>query len=209
MDIVWYGLSCFRIAERNKLSVVTDPFADNIGLPAPKLKGDIVTISHDEAGHNNVEAVKGDPHVLTGSGEYEIGGVFITAIAMHNPSTMALNIGYLLDFEGINVLHLGDLDHVPAQSVVEDLGQVNVLLIPVGGGRGLRAAQAAEIVSLIEPYYVIPMHYEQEGLTFALDPVDKFLKAMGISNSQPLDMLKVSASDRPEQPQVVLLQPQL
>lgn len=209
MDIVWYGLSCFRIAERNKLTVVTDPFADNIGIPAPKLKGDIVTISHDESGHNNVEAVKGDPHVLTGSGEYEIGGVFITAIPMHNPSTMSMNIGYLLDFEGINVLHLGDLDHVPAQSVVEDLGQVNVLLIPVGGGRGLRAAQAAEIVSLIEPYYVIPMHYEQEGLAFELDPVDKFLKAMGISHSEPLDMLKISATDRPEQPQVVLLQPQL
>jgi L-ascorbate metabolism protein UlaG (beta-lactamase superfamily) len=209
LDIVWYGLSCFRISERNKLSVVTDPFADSIGIPAPKLKGDIVTISHDVPGHNNIEAIKGQPFVLYGSGEYEIGGVFVTGIAMHNPSTMSHNVAYLFDFDGINVLHLGDLDHVPDQSVVEELGQVNALLVPVGGGRGLRAAQAAEVVSLIEPYFVIPMHYEQPELAFELDPVDKFLKAMGVSKTQEVDTLKILASDQPEQPQVILLQPQV
>ncbi len=210
MDITWYGLSCFRLSERGKVAVITDPFSDSIGIAAPKLKGDIVTISHDEPGHNYVGAVKNDvAHVLRGSGEYEIGGTFITGIAMHNEETNLSNIAFLVDFDGLTVLHLGDLDHVPAQSIVQELPQVNVLLIPVGGGRGLRAAQASEVVALIEPYYVVPMHYEQPGLAFELDPVDKFLKAMGVSKHQELDNLRVGANDQPEQPQLVLLMPQV
>lgn len=210
MDITWYGLSCFRLSERGKVAVITDPFHESIGIPTPKLKGDVVTISHDEPGHNFVGAIKTDAvRVLRGSGEYEIGGVFVTGIAMHNEETRLSNIAYLIDFDGLSALHLGDLDHVPAQSVVQELPQVNVLMIPVGGGRGLRAAQASEVVSLIEPYFVVPMHYEQPGLAFSLDPVDKFIKAMGVSKVQELDSLRVSASDQPEQPQVVLLTPQI
>ena len=210
MDITWYGLSCFKLAERGKVSVITDPFSESIGIAVPKLKSDVITISHDEPGHNNISAVKNDAaHILTGSGEYEIGGAFITGIAMHNPETERANIAYLIDFDGLTALHLGDLDHVPDQSVVQELPQVNVLMIPVGGGRGLRAAQASEVVALIEPYFVIPMHYEQPGLAFELDPADKFLKAMGVSQRQETDMLRVSASDQPEQPQIMLLTPQM
>lgn len=209
MEITWYGLSCFRISERGRITVITDPFSDSIGIPTPKLKGEIVTISHDVPGHNFVEAVKTDPHVLNGPGEYEIGGVFATGIAMHNVETMQRNVAYLFDFDGVTVLHLGDLSHVPQQSEVEALGEVNVLLIPVGGGNSLRAELAAEVVTLIEPYFVVPMHYEQPGLKIQLDSVDKFLKAMGVSNPQELDTLKITAADTPEQPQVVVLKPQV
>jgi L-ascorbate metabolism protein UlaG (beta-lactamase superfamily) len=86
---------------------------------------------------------------------------------------------------------------------------VNVLLIPVGGGRGLRAAQAADVIALVEPHYVVPMHYAIEGLTFELDHVDRFLKTMGVSQAQELDSLKVSSSSLPEQTQVILLEPAL
>jgi len=106
------------------------------------------------------------------------------------------------------VLHLGDLAHVPNQSVVEELGQVNVLLVPVGAGMGLKAAQAAEVVALIEPYFVVPMHFALPGLALELEPVEKFLKAMGVSKVQESDTLKVTAADTPEQPQVVVLKPQ-
>ena len=118
------------------------------------------------------------------------------------------NVAYLFDYDGLTVLHLGDLSHVPDQSAVEELGQVNVLLIPVGAGNGLKAAQAAEVVALIEPYFVVPMHYALPGLTIELDPVDKFLKTMGVSKVQESDTLKVSAADTPEQPQIVVLAPQ-
>jgi len=209
LEITWYGLSCFRIAERGRITVITDPFSESIGLPSPKLKGDVVTISHDVPGHNFVEAIKTDPHILRGPGEYEIGGVFVTGVALHDVENRRQNVAYLFDYDGLTVLHLGDLSHVPSQSDVEDLGEVNVLLIPVGGGKGLKAAQAAEVVALIEPYFVVPMHYEQPGLALELDPVDKFLTAMGVSKAQESDTLKVTVSDTPEQPQVVLLTPQV
>jgi L-ascorbate metabolism protein UlaG (beta-lactamase superfamily) len=211
LEITWYGHSCFRITERNRISVITDPFSDSIGLPAPKLKGDVVTISHPEPGHNFAEAVKGNVHVLEGPGEYELSGVFITGIAMHlvEEDVARWNIAYLMEYDNLTVLHLGDLAHVPDQSTIESFGAVNVLLLPVGGGNALRASQAAEVVALIEPQYVVPMHYELPGLTVPLDPLDKFLKAMGIGKAQEADWLKVSAGEMLEQTQVVVLQPQL
>lgn len=211
MEITWYGHSCFRFVERGRVTIVTDPFSDDIGIPSPKLKADVVTISHDVPGHNFVEAVKTPSHVLRGPGEYEIGGVFIMGIPMHDAQSHSArpNVGYLFDYEGLTVLHLGDLNHVPAQSVIEEIGEVNVLLVPVGGGMGLKAAQAAEVVALIEPYYVVPMHYALPGLAFELEPLDKFLKAMGVSKVQESDVLKVTAADKPEQPQMVVLNPQV
>ncbi len=210
MDISWYGLSCFRITERGQITVVTDPFAESIGLPEPKLKADVVTVSHDVPGHNNVDAVKGPPYILTGPGEYEIGGVFIIGIALHNAKEEAprRNVGYMIEYDNLTVLHLGDLDHVPEQSVIEEIGVVNVLLVPVGGGAGLKASEAAEVVALIEPHYVVPMHYAQEGLMLDLDPVDRFLKAMGVTKAQEAEILRVNAATLPEQPQVVMLTPQ-
>ena len=211
MDITWYGHSCFRIAERGRIAVVTDPYSTAIGLPELKLKGEVVTISHDVAGHNNAAAVKGEPYILSGAGEYEIGGIFITGFSMHNPhlDSPGQNVAYMMEYDNLTVLHLGDLSHVPEQSLIEEMPQVNVLLVPVGGGKGLSASQAADVVALIEPHFVVPMHYALPGLTFELEPVDKFLKAMGVSKVNEADTLKVTTSDLPEQTQVVMLTPQV
>jgi L-ascorbate metabolism protein UlaG (beta-lactamase superfamily) len=210
LDITWYGHSCFRITERGKLAVVTDPFAETIGLPLPKLKGDVVTVSHASPGHNNLDAVKGHSYALAGPGEYEIGGVFIRGIPMHNIENGAAqeNVAYLIEFDNLTVLHLGDLAHVPSQSTVEAMGTVNVALIPVGGGNGLRAGEAAEVVALIEPNFIVPMHYALPGLSVELEDVDKFVKAMGVSKVIEDDTLRVTSGGLPEQPQVVLLRPQ-
>ena len=212
MDITWYGLSCFRLVERGQTTVVTDPFSTSIGLPEPKLKSDVVTISHDGEGHNAIDLVKGHDYVLAGPGEYEIGGVFITGIPMHNTETEVpqYNVAYLIKYpNGLSVLHLGDLSHVPDQSVIEEIGEVNVALVPVGGGNTLKPAMAAEVIAMIEPHYIVPMHYQQEGLNFELEPVDKFLKAMGVSRVQETDTLRVTSSDLPEQPEIVVLIPNM
>lgn len=210
MEITWYGHSCFRVAERGQVTVITDPYSETIGLPLPRLKGDIVTISHDEPGHNYLNAVKGYVHALTGPGEYEIGSVFIMGVSMPYvyDEIARNNVAYKFEYDKLSVLHLGDLAHVPDQSTVEDFGEVNVLLVPVGGGNSLRAAQAAEVIALIEPNFIVPMHYALPGLRINLDTVDKFLKEMGVSKVQEADTLKVSAGELPEQPQVVVLKPQ-
>jgi len=209
MDITWYGHSCFRLTERGKAAVVTDPYNGDIGYKLPrKLRADIVTISHEASGHNNRDWPR-STYVISGPGEYEIGGVFVIAVAMHHPDEPARqNIVYVLDFDGLNVLHLGDLSYVPTQSEVETLGAVNVALVPVGGGNALNASQAAEVISLIEPDIIIPMHYKTPHTPLELEPLDKFLKVMGLGNVQPQEMLRISAAEMPEQPQVVVLEPQ-
>jgi L-ascorbate metabolism protein UlaG (beta-lactamase superfamily) len=210
LEITWYGLSCFRLTERNKISVVTDPFSDKIGLPPLKLKADVVTVSHDERGHNNLEAVKNEPRLINTPGEYELGGVFITGLAMHHidGEIARANLAFSYQYDDLTVLHLGDLAHIPNQSTIESLGEIHVLLLPVGGGNSLRASQAAEVVALIEPHYVIPMHYAQPGLKLDLEPLEKFLKAMGASNVQEAESLKLNSSEAPDQPHLVVLQPQ-
>ncbi|MBO9309542.1 MAG: MBL fold metallo-hydrolase [Chloroflexi bacterium] len=207
MEITWYGHSCFRLAERSKASVVTDPFDDHLGLAVPKLRAEIVTISHLARGHSYVEGVRGVQRVIHGAGEYEIGGVFITGVAMHNTARKPPkpNIAYVFDFDGLRVAHLGDLDHIPPQTVIEALESVHVALVPVGGG-GLNATQAVEVISLLEPNYVIPMHYQLPNSTLALDPLECFLREMGVSRVQQEQVFRVSVSNLPEQTQVVVME---
>jgi L-ascorbate metabolism protein UlaG (beta-lactamase superfamily) len=112
---------------------------------------------------------------------------------------------YVFDYDGSRC-HLGDLDHVPSQSQIEALGAVDVALVPVGGGGGLNAAQAAEVISLLEPSLVVPMHYRTEGGSASLDPVSKFLKEMGLGAITPEAGLKVSKSSLPDETHVVLLE---
>jgi len=210
MEITWYGHSCFRLTERKLATVVTDPFDSNtIGYSPLKLKADIVTISHDADGHNNSKAVKGTSHLITGPGEYEIGGVFITAVQTNGHDKKnkdeLRNTLYVFDYDGITVAHLGDLRQVPSQTQVEALGAVNVALVPVGGGGGLNAAKAAEVISLLEPNLVVPMHYATKDVKLKLDSLDKFLKEMGLSTAQPEPSLKVTRSGLPQETRVVVL----
>lgn len=210
MEITWFGHSCFRLSERNMATVVTDPYDHRVaGYEALKLKADIVTISHDAPGHNFVSAVRGKTHILTGPGEYEIGGVFITGVQTNGHGKRSgdepRNTLYVFDFDGVTVAHLGDLRRVPSQMEIEALGTVHVALVPVGGGGGLSAAKAAEVVSLIEPGIVIPMHYATPACLIKLAPLSKFLKEMGLGEIPTQDSLKITRGSLPEETRVVVL----
>jgi len=217
MEITWYGHSCFRLTERNYATVVTDPFDNkSIGYDSLKLRSDIVTVSHDAPGHNNTDAVKGSSHVIDGAGEFEIGGVFITGVQTDGNGSgkkkgktkeedSSRNTIYVFDYDGITVAHLGDLKEVPTQSEIELLGTINVALVPVGGGGGLNAAKAAEVISLIEPSLVVPMHYSTPAAKVSLDSLNKFIKEMGLSKPETQQSLKVTRSGLPNETHVVIL----
>jgi L-ascorbate metabolism protein UlaG (beta-lactamase superfamily) len=210
MEIVWHGLSCFRMKERGLATVVTDPYDAALGLPALKLTADVVTISHDAPGHNNFGGVKGERLRVTGPGEYEVGGVFITGISMaakgQRKNGRAPNTLYVFEFEGLTVAHLGDLAYVPTQAQIEDLGPVDVALVPVGGGEGLTPAEAAEVISLIEPSLVVPMQFKTGGEKIKLGQVAGFLSEMGVGKQDPQERLTVTKSGLSDQTQVVVLQ---
>jgi len=212
MEITWYGHSCFRLTERGLASVVADPYDHQVvGYSALRLKADIVTVSHTAPGHNETDAVKGTSHVITGPGEFEIGGVFITGIqtdgsgAPRKGKEQQRNTLYVFDYDGLTVAHLGDLREVPTQTEVEALGTVNVALVPVGGGGALNAAKAAEVVSLLEPDIVVPMHYATPASKLSLDSLNKFLKEMGLGKQESQASLKVSRGSLPEETHVAIL----
>lgn len=210
MEIVWHGLSCFRLSERGLATVVTDPFDSSVGLPVPKLKADIVTVSHDAPGHNSTETVKGERRLIRGPGEYEIGGVFITGIRMEvkggKKATDRPNTIFVFDFETLTVAHLGDLAYVPSQAQIEDLGPVNIALVPVGGGGGMEPGQAAEVISLIEPSIVVPMHFKTGPETPKLATLERFLSEMGLTSVQGAPVLKIAKSGLGEDTQVIVLE---
>jgi len=208
MEITWYGHACFRIREKG-VSIVTDPFDASIGYPLPRLQADIVTVSHDHPGHNYIKRVKGEPRVLKGPGEYEVRGVFITGIPTFHDRKKGAERGrntvFLFEFDDLTLCHLGDLGHVPDQAQVETLGEVHVLFIPVGGVSTINASQAVEVISLLEPKIVIPMHYKTKATQVKLNPLRRFLKAMGLPKSDPLPKLRVTKSSLPDETRVIVL----
>ena len=211
MEINYFGHSCFRLSERSGTAIVTDPFDVSVGFSMPRLKADIVTISHDAPGHNHAAAIK-EARTLHGAGEYEIGGVFITGVhtapAKSKGGTNGAggNTVFVFNYEDVTVCHLGDLSAILSQADIEALGTVDILLVPVGGGNGLNAGQAAELISLIEPSIVIPMHYKLAKTKLQLDPLAKFLKEMGLTKVEPQDTFKVTKSSLPEETAVVVLE---
>src|SRR3989304_5421831 len=206
MEITWYGHSCFRVTERSMPTIVADPYDhSSVGYQLLKLKADIVTVSHDAPGHNFVKGVKGYQWDIRGPGEYEIGGIFITGVAT-NEGKKDRNLVYIYDYDGVTIGHLGDMPKVPTQTQVEAFGTVDVLLVPVGGGNALNAAKAAEVIALIEPGLVIPMHYKTPGSSLKLNALRQFLQEMGLSNGKPEPSLKVTRASIPEETKVVVLE---
>jgi L-ascorbate metabolism protein UlaG (beta-lactamase superfamily) len=212
MEITWHGNSCFRISERGMASVVTDPYdPEVVGIDPGKLRAEVVTISCDNPGHNFIKGIRGKAFEITGPGEYEIGGVFITGVRINgsNRKTTAdevRNTVYLIDYNGLKIAHLGELNNVPSQTEVEGLGEVHVALVPVGGMTSLNAAKAAEVISLLEPSIVIPMHYSTGASALGLDSLSKFLKEMGLTQVDTEESIKLtSVNILPEETRVMVL----
>ena len=147
--------------------------------------------------------------MVAGPGEYEISGVLIIGIpTCHDADGGKIrgkNTVYLMEVDGIAVCHLGDLGHVLTEEQVEEIDDVDVLLLPVGGVSTIDAPVATEVIRRLEPGVVIPMHYKTPELKRELEPVDKFLKEMGIEQIDAQPKLSLTQSSLPTSPQVFLL----
>ena len=197
MQITWHGYACFTIKGK-KATLVTDPYhPDVLALPKPKLSADIVTISHDHAGHNNSAGVAGEPKVFDWPGEYEALEVVVEGIpTFHNPrdaESLGANTVFSIIIDGLRLCHLGDLGHKLTSEQASEIGGVDVLFIPVGGHVTIDAKKAREVVEQISPSLVVPMHYQQDGLKADLDELSLFLKEMGSEVIERVDMLKINS----------------
>lgn len=208
MDINWLGHSCFRLRGK-QAAIITDPFPPDLGYTLGKPTADIATISHQHPSHSYGKGIDGEPKIINGPGEYEIKGVLIIGIATFHDANggkeKGKNTVYLIEIDGITVCHLGDLGHVLTTEQVEEIDDVDVLLLPVGGGATINASTAAEVLRQIEPRVVIPMHYKTPVLERELGPVDSFLKEMGIERPASQPKLSLNPSNLPLSTQVFLL----
>jgi len=211
MEITWYGLGCFRIVERGYPVVLTDPFDEEaVGLRLPRASVDLVTMSTPSEEPERLH-YPGASRVLGAPGEYELGGLFVTAIAAlrvcERGAEQAQTLMYAFDFGGVTVCHLGEVGTLPTQSQMEMLGPVNVLLLPVGLPEGLTPGAASEVVSFFEPEIVVPMHYDVPGLRLPEEPAVRFLREMGVSQIVPVETLQVPLDSTAEETRIVVLRP--
>jgi len=208
MEISWAGHSCFKIKGK-QTTVITDPYSPDLGYSLGNPTAHVVTVSHQHPGHSYTQGIGGEPRLVTGPGEYEINGILITGIATFHDrergQSRGKNTVYLMEVDEVSVCHLGDLGHVLTAEQVEEIDDVDVLLIPVGGVSTINASIAAEIVRQVEPKAVIPMHYKTEAISRELEPVDKFLKEIGIKQIDPQQKLSFTKSTLPISTQVFLL----
>jgi len=208
MDITWLGHSCFRMRGSHS-TVITDPCPPSLGYSLGKPSAHIVCVSHQHLGHCYVQGISGEPRLITGPGEYEIGGVLVIGIATFHDKERGRkkgkNTAYLIEIDEVAVCHLGDLGHALTAEQIEELGNVDVLLLPVGGVSTINAPMAAEVVRQLEPKIVIPMHYKTQALNRELEPVERFLKEIGVKEINSRPKLSVSKSSLPDTTQVFLL----
>ena len=208
MDINWLGHSCFSIKDKGKI-IVTDPYGPELGYSPLKLSADIVTVSHFHPGHSFVEGVDNNPRQITTPGEYEMGGLFITGIATfhdnENGEVRGKNTVFLLELGNVLLCHLGDLGHRLTPQLLEEIGSVDVLFLPVGEGSTFSVNLAVETVRALEPRIVIPMHYKTKALNRELETVDTFLKKIGTKAIEARPNLSLSQSSLPSNTEVIVL----
>ena len=208
MEITWLGHSCFKLKSKNG-TVITDPFDDSTGYRMGKVTANIVTVSHDHPGHNFASGVDGEPKVITGPGEYEIGGIFVYGVRTFHDSKKGeergKNTSYLIEIDDVKICHLGDLGHVPTTTQLDEISDIDVLLIPVGGNSTIDASVAMEVVNIMTPTFVIPMHYKTDSEARELELPDKFLKEIGVKEIIPVPRLNVTKSTMPIDMQTVVM----
>jgi len=217
MNIIWRGQSLFEIAtsrrKNGQVTIVIDPFSPELGLRLPKLEADIVLCTHSHFDHNNVKAVGGRPFLIEGPGEYEIKEVFIQGIPAFHDDSQGKERGkitiFTIEAEELRLCHLGDLGQKELTSEqLEKIGEIDILMIPVGGVYTISAKEAVKIMSQIEPKIIIPMHYALPKLKTKLEGVDKFLKTMGIKKIELENKLTIKKKDlSEEEAKIILLNP--
>jgi len=207
MQIFWHGLSCVRIeaSHGDKDAVlVTDPYGSESGLRFPRtLKPDVVALTHQETKNFPLDSFENDPFVINDPGEYEVNGIFAYAIPVKTADEQhPHHLMYRFEIEGMSIGFLGNLKRPLTDEEIEKLGNIDILLLPVGGGDLITAKQAVEMIKVIEPRMVVPLAYHVEGLKQELGTADAFCKQM-VCKRADANKLKISKKDLPAEDLVV------
>ena len=209
MKIKWFGHSCFLLTSSNGARILTDPFDESVGYKVPEVEADIVTTSHNHYDHNYLGAVRGEFIHLDTPGHFVVRDIEITGIGTYHDKEYGRkrggNIVYIFSMDGLKICHLGDLGHLLNDSQLREIGQVDVLLIPVGGIYTIDYKEAVELVNLIDPKLVIPMHYKTPATSFSIDGAENFLDSVGSMDSAGKQEIEINADTFHPTSRVLLL----
>lgn len=215
MNIQYYGHSCFKITTksegRNTDGIVAfiDPFDKKIGLKPPQGRADIIFVSHKHNDHSNIEALKDNPVVIDAPGEYSVKGINVTGIdSFHDDkegTERGRNTIFVLDTEDIRICHLGDLGVDLTIKQLEKIGDVDILMIPVGGNYTIDYKEAVKIAKKLSPSIVIPMHYKMKGMTVDISDEKDFCSEMGNCAKEKVNKINLKKKDLEEKNMEILL----
>ena len=206
LQIRWHGHACFEVT--NTVTLVTDPHdGKSIGIPAPSVEGDIVLVSHDHYDHNKVKSVeKEGTRIVTDGRKRTLSNIEIKGFdSFHDEaegSKRGNNIIFKFNADGINFCHLGDLGHDLDEETISEIGDVDILFIPVGGTYTIDAEQAWDLANKIKPRIIVPMHYKIEGLSLPITGIDPFLEKNKYRVLKVGNEIDIEKEDLPKDPEI-------
>jgi L-ascorbate metabolism protein UlaG (beta-lactamase superfamily) len=206
MQIQYFGLSSFKITTK-EATIITDPFHKDSGLVAPRGAADILILAEkNNKLYSAVSGISSEHFDVTDPGEYDIKGVTVTGIPLKQENKYVTV--FLIESEDIRILNLTHIkDFNLKQEELEELGDIDILILPVGGNTVLSASAASKVVNEVEPKIVIPSHYKTKDLILDLDSLDKFVKEMG-GKKEEMEKLMVKKKELTEEgTKVVILDP--
>jgi len=215
MRLKWLGHSCFLITSDTGLRIITDPYTSGggVGYAPVNEAADIVVVSHDHFDHNAVSSVPGRPEVVTDSGVKEAKGIQFKGIATYHDASQGgergANTVFCFAVDGLKLCHLGDLGHLLSREEISEIGDVDVLLVPVGGFFTIDAKVASQVCDDLKPKVVVPMHYKTPKLDFPVAGVEDFVK--GKKNVRTLNSSEAEfkLGKLPGATEIVVFQPAL
>src|SRR4030042_1002414 len=213
MKVKWLGPASFLISSDSGTKIITDPDPQGSGLSYAPVKdaADIVTVSHDHFDHNNVSSVPGKPEVITGSGTKNIKGIQFRGIATHHDDSQGKERGantiFCFSVDGVNLCHLGDLGHRLKKEQIDEVGDVDILFIPIGGVFPIDAKMASHVIDDLKPKGAIPMHCKTSKCNWPLNTIEDFLAGKKNVKNMNSSEIEFQAGKLPQTTEIVVLEP--
>ncbi len=206
MQIQYFGLSSFKITTK-EATIITDPFHKDSGLTPPRGVADVLILAQkDKTLYSAMSGISGEHFDITDPGEYDVKGVTVTGVPLKQEG--AYVTVFLIESEDIKILNLTHIKEFNMkEDELESLGDIDILILPVGGNTVMSASVASKAVNEIEPKIVIPSHYKMSDLILDLDSLEKFTKEMG-GKKEEMEKLTIKKKELQEEgTKLVILEP--